>query len=331
MLSVVDLLACPRCGGKLRTDWQCSSCDARYAAADGIPALREPSDERTETVRRFYERAPFPGYPPRDSLSSLRARAERSDFARRLDQAVAGDARVVEIGCGTGQMSLYLARADRVVLGVDLTRAALQLGAAAAQRYGVGNIAFVESDLRRPGLRRAAFDVVYSSGVLHHTPDPRAAFASIAALAKPGGMIVLGLYNSYARVPLRLRRVVAKASRYRWIPFDPVLRDRRTEPERREAWLQDQYQHPEEHRHTLREVQRWFASNEIDYVRTYPSTVFGEDSSGLFETASDNWSAEALFAQMSWAWTLGHEGGLFVVVGRRRGALTLPSLASGRG
>ena len=95
------------------------ACDARYSASDGIPALRLNSDERTEIVRRFYERAPFPGYPPHDSLSSLRARAERSDFARRLDQAIAGDARIVEIGCGTGQMSLYLARADRVVIAVD--------------------------------------------------------------------------------------------------------------------------------------------------------------------------------------------------------------------
>lgn len=318
MLSAIELLACPSCGGALRTDWQCMACDARYSASDGIPALRLNSDERTEIVRRFYERAPFPGYPPHDSLSSLRARAERSDFARRLDQAIAGDARIVEIGCGTGQMSLYLARADRVVIAVDLTRASLQLGSAAARRYGVRNVSFVESDLRHPGLRRAAFDVVYCSGVLHHTPDPRAAFASIASLAKPGGVIVLGLYNRYARLPLRARRIIARATRYRWIPFDPVLRDRSTEPDRREAWLQDQYRHPQEHRHTLSEVQRWFAENAVDYVRSYPSTVLGEEEDGLFEPAADNWRAEALLAQLSWAWTLGHEGGLFIAVGRRR-------------
>lgn len=318
MFPGIELLACPSCGGSLRSDWQCLECNALYSAADGIPALRLPSDERTEIVRRFYERAPFPGYPPRDSLSSLRARAERSDFARRLDQAIAGDARIVEIGCGTGQMSLYLARADRIVVGVDLARAALRLGAAAAQRYGVRNVAFVESDLRHPGLRRAAFDVVFSSGVLHHTPDPRAAFASIATLAKPGGMIVLGLYNRYARLPLRMRRLIARATCYRWIPFDPVLRDRRTEPARREAWLQDQYHHPEEHRHTLGEVQRWFAENAIEYVRSYPSSVLGDDQSDLLEPVQDNWRAEAVLAQLSWIWKLGHEGGLFIIVGRRR-------------
>ena len=81
-------------------------------------------DPRTEAVRRFYEVAPFPGYPPRDSLQALRARADRNPFVRLLDQAIAGDARVVEVGCGTGQMCLYLARADRVVVGLDFSRAA---------------------------------------------------------------------------------------------------------------------------------------------------------------------------------------------------------------
>ena len=49
-------------------------------------------DARTDVVRRFYEEAPFPGYPPRDSLSALRLRAERSAFAALLDRAIAGDA-----------------------------------------------------------------------------------------------------------------------------------------------------------------------------------------------------------------------------------------------
>ena len=51
-------------------------------------------DARTEAVRRFYDAAPFPGYPPRDNLQALRARADRNPFVRLLDEAIAGDARV---------------------------------------------------------------------------------------------------------------------------------------------------------------------------------------------------------------------------------------------
>ena len=272
---------------------------------------------RTEAVRRFYERAPFPGYPPRDSLHALRVRAERSAFVRLLDRAIPGDARIVEMGCGTGQMSLYLARADRLVVGADLTRASLRLGSAAARRMGVERVLFVETDLRSAGLKPGAFDVVYCSGVVHHTPDPRASFARLATLARPGGMIVVGVYNAFARIPSRLRGVVARLSGFRVIPFDPVLRERRSEPARREAWVRDQYQHPEEHRHTLAEVQRWFAENDVEYVRSYPSAVLGDEPEDLFAPADDNWMLEGWLAQLGWMRRLGREGGLFFTIGRR--------------
>jgi SAM-dependent methyltransferase len=312
-----DLLACPACEGALGEDWSCERCRARYDAPEGIPNLRLQGDPRVDAVRRFYERAPFPGYPPRDSLTWLRARAERSEFARLLDGAIPRDARILEIGCGTGQMSLYLARGDRVVIGADLARGSLRLAAGAARRFGLDRVQFVETDLHVPGLRAGAFDVVYSSGVLHHTPNPRASFARIARLARPGGMIVLGLYNAFARLPLRLRRFVARVSGYRMIPFDPVLRDRQHQPARRDAWVRDQYDHPEEHRHTLAEVQGWFAENGVDYVRAYPSALLSGDRDDLFASAADNWRLEGWLAQLGWMHALGHDGGLFVTIGRR--------------
>lgn len=312
------LLACPTCGGALER-LACAACAAPYAEDDGVLRLRAPADARTEAVRSFYEAAPFPGYPPRDSLAWLRARAERSTFARLLDQAIPGDARIVEVGCGTGQMSLYLGRADRLVVGADLTLASLRLAEAARRRFGLDGVRFVESDLNRPGLREGAFDVVYCSGVLHHTPDPRAAFARVARLARPGGMVVIGLYSAVARLPLRLRRLAARISGYRWIPFDPVLRDRAAEPARREAWLRDQYRHPEEHRHTVGEVLRWFRAEDVEFLRAYPSAQLHDDApDDLFAPAADTWAPERWLAQLGWIASLGHEGGLFVMVGRRR-------------
>ncbi len=272
---------------------------------------------RTDAVRRFYGHAPFPGYPPRDSLSALRQRAERSAFAALLDRAIAGDARVVDVGCGTGQMSLYLARAERVVVGMDVTRASLRLGAAAARRFGLDRVQFIEMDLQQPGLMAGAFDVVYSSGVVHHTQNPRRSFASLVTLARPGGVIVLGVYNAFARMPTHLRRAIARLTGFRVIPFDPVLRERDAEPERRAAWLRDQYQHPEEHCHTLAEVQQWFAENGVEYLRTYPSAVFDDEPKDLFTPAPDNWWLEGWLSQLGWMRSLGREGGLFFVIGRR--------------
>lgn len=323
MAGWLSLLACPTCQGALterEATLCCDTCPERYPVQDDIPDLRVKSDARTERVRQFYEVAPFPGYPPRDSLAALRARAERSEFARLLDQAIPGDARVVELGCGTGQMSLYLTRAERIVIGADMTRASLALGAAAGRRFDVTGTRFVETDLRSPGLRRGAFDVVYCSGVLHHTPDPAASFAKMIELCRPGGIVVLGLYNTYARLPHRLRRGIGWLSGYRFIPFDPVLRNREREPARYTAWLRDQYLHPEEHRHSLAEVRRWFRDNGVEYLRAYPNTLIGAEplrGEELFSPAEDEWGFESVLMQLAWAKTLGHEGGLFVTIGRR--------------
>ena len=273
-------------------------------------------NDRTEAVRRFYERAPFPGYPPSDSLAALRARARRSPFAALLDRSIADDARVVDVGCGTGQMCLYLARAERTVVGVDVTRASLQLGASAARRFDLERVRFVEMDLQRPGLLEQTFDVVYSSGVIHHTANPRESFASLVRLMKPGGMLVVGVYNTIARVPTHLRRAIARLTRFHVIPFDPVLRERDAEPGRRAAWLRDQYQHPEEHCHSIREVQRWFAENGVEYLRTYPSAVFDDAPENLFTPAPDDWWLERGLAQLGWMSSLGREGGLFFTIGR---------------
>ena len=319
MQSFEDLLACPACGGPLAA-LRCAACGVQYQDPDGVADLRlREGDARTEKVREFYLRAPFPGYPPRDSLSSLRARAGRSAFVQLLDRSIDGDASVLELGCGTGQLSLFLATAERRVVGADLSRASLQLAQDAASRYRLRDVRFVETDLRAPGLRKHAFDVAIASGVLHHTPDPRASFAAVVRLLKPGGTVVIGLYNAFARIPLRLRRAVHRLTGL--VPFDPVLRDRKAEPARREAWLRDQYQHPEEHRHTLREVQGWFRENGVEYLRAFPSPLFSEEPpESLFQPLEDNWPLENVLSQISWAAKLGGEGGLFVTVGRAAGA-----------
>jgi 2-polyprenyl-3-methyl-5-hydroxy-6-metoxy-1,4-benzoquinol methylase len=313
-----DWLACPACRGLLSDEWACSRCGARFDTDDGIPNLRLEGHQRTDAVRAFYNRAPFPGYPPHDSLVAFRAAAGRNRFVQLLDRAIAPDATIAEVGCGTGQMSLFLARGDRVVIAADLARASLRLGAGAARRYGVEQVLFVESDLHRSGLRPGVFDVVYCSGVLHHTPDSRHAFGLVADLVRPDGILIVGVYNRIARVPLRIRRAIARLTRFRWVPFDPVLRSRRSEPERYSAWLRDQYHHPEERSHSIGEVVSWFEQNDLDCLRCFPSTVLDDDSEELFAPAADDWTVERWIAQLAWTATLGREGGLFYTIGRRR-------------
>src|SRR5258708_31493383 len=142
-----SLLAWPKCLGRL-AEWACVRCGARYESPGGIPRLLLPLDARTERVRRFYQVSPFPGYPPREDLASLRARTRRSDFARRLDAAIPAGSTVLELGCGTGQMSLFLASGERRGVATDLSRAPLELASQAARQMGVEGALFFETDLR---------------------------------------------------------------------------------------------------------------------------------------------------------------------------------------
>ena len=101
------------------------------------------------------------------------------------------------------------------------------------------------------------------------------------------------------------------------------MRDRSAEPERQKAWLRDQYLHPQEHRHTLAQVQRWFAESGIAYLRAYPDTLIAAAplaGADLFTAAEDNWALENLWAQLCWMVSLGQEGGLFVTIGQKQGA-----------
>ena len=84
-----------------------------------------------------------------------------------------------------------------------------------------------------------------------------------------------------------------------------------------QAWIRDQYRHPEEHRHTAAQVRGWFAQNGIEYLRTYPSLLMGGTCENLFTADEDYWPLEAWLSQIGWMASLGHEGGLFVTVGRR--------------
>jgi 2-polyprenyl-3-methyl-5-hydroxy-6-metoxy-1,4-benzoquinol methylase len=237
-----------------------------------------------------------------------------------LDEALPADATVLDLGCGTGQAANFLAASGRTVIGADLTRESLESAAAAARRYGIASALFVETDLCQPGLREHAFDAVHCAGVLHHTADPAASFASAARLVKPGGVLLVGLYNAYARLPHRARQLIARMSGMRVVPFDPVMRERACEPARLEAWLRDQYQHPLEHRHTAAEVRRWFAPSGLSFLRCWPPAQLGADRAGDLFAEQDFWPPEAVLAQLGWAASLGGEGGLFFAIGWRPAA-----------
>ncbi len=102
--------------------------------------------------------------------------------------------RVLEIGCGLGTDGARFAGAGADYTGIDLTEAAVEL---ARQRFELFDLqgTFRTADAENLDFADQSFDVVYSHGVLHHTPDTAKAIREIHRVLRPGGRAVVMLYH----------------------------------------------------------------------------------------------------------------------------------------
>jgi ubiquinone/menaquinone biosynthesis C-methylase UbiE len=102
--------------------------------------------------------------------------------------------KVLEIGCGLGTDGAQFVRAGAEYTGIDLTEAAIGL---ARERFVLSGLPgdFRVSDAENLDFPDASFDLVYSHGVLHHTPDIEAAVGEIHRVLKPGGRAMVMLYH----------------------------------------------------------------------------------------------------------------------------------------
>lgn len=101
---------------------------------------------------------------------------------------------VVDFGCGTGVLTVELAKWARHVTAIDRSESALTKARAEAARQGLTNITFLAADLEQLPLERASVDLVVVSQSLHHVDSIEHVLAEGARVLKPGGrMVVLEL------------------------------------------------------------------------------------------------------------------------------------------
>jgi SAM-dependent methyltransferase len=328
-----DMLACPACGSPLAPSADgaglaCEGCGRRFDCASGIPRLFWPNewtgrDDVTEQVKAFYEETPFPNYDEIDSAERLRAKAEQGLFARLLNEQLRFGSRILEAGCGTGQLSNFLGLTwPRVVFGTDLCLNSLRLAEAFRAGHDVRGACFVQMNLFRPAFRSGSFDVVVVNGVLHHTSDPYLGFRSLLGLLKPGGVVVVGLYNRFGRLTTDVRRLLFRISGDRGKWLDPWLRRGQLGGAKQRAWFMDQYKHPHESKHTIGEVLRWFDECKIEFLNGVPKCAAGAAFSAgetLFTAQPRGGALDHFLVQAGMLLSGGREGGFFTMIGRKRG------------
>ena len=154
---------------RVRAFWQEHPCGTKFADA-------EPGS------RRFYE------------LVEAHRYEKEWHIPIAAGFALAKDLAVLEIGCGLGTDGAQFAKAGAHYTGIDLTDAAVNL---ARRRFEIFNLhgSFCVGDAERLDFPDNSFDLVYSHGVLHHTPDTQAAVREIHRVLRPGGRAIVMLYH----------------------------------------------------------------------------------------------------------------------------------------
>jgi 2-polyprenyl-3-methyl-5-hydroxy-6-metoxy-1,4-benzoquinol methylase len=208
---------------------------------------------------------------------------------------------VLDAGCGGGRYTRVAADHGAFVVGADRSRAVEK---AQSLTIGMPNVQLVQADLTRLPFRPESFDLVFSIGVLHHSPDCRAAFDAVAAMVKSGGRLSVWLYrkNSWPqeRINDAARRVARRLSRPTLLKLcrvgaalggAPVLGQvfskvvnvsTHPDPELRVCDTFDWYSPTYQSHHTPREVQRWFEDRHFEQIRELPPAKGGRMYRAIF-------------------------------------------------
>jgi SAM-dependent methyltransferase len=324
----LSILACPKCEADLALEGEglrCTACQAFYEVTSNIPILFCPNQwdrsrhDVTMTVQSFYEETPFPNYDDFDNVGWLVEKARKGVFNKLLDDQIPTGTRILECGCGTGQMSNFLSVASRTVFGTDLSLHSLSLGQQFKEKNDLRTAHFIQMNLFRPCFKPGSFDLVFCNGVLHHTSDPFLGFQTIAKLVRPKGYVMIGLYHTYGRTITNIRRLIFRMTGTRFAFLDPNLRKRQTSASKKRAWFMDQYNHPHESTHTIREVIAWLDRVGLKFVKSIPKTNWlpFSPSERLFAPEPPGSRLQQALAEMAMVLSGSQEGGFFMVIAQK--------------
>ena len=201
---LLELLACPECGGEillrevsehenseiLTGTLACKNCSGEFKIVRGVPrfaALEKVEQDKADTAKNF-------GWQWTHFTQEDANYAEQFlGWLKPVKKEFFRDKIVLEGGCGKGRHTRLAADwGAKEVIGIDLSAA---VESAFALTRNLPNAHIVQADIFKLPFKQA-FDYAFSVGVLHHTPDPKKSFVSLAGKVKPGGHISAWVYGA---------------------------------------------------------------------------------------------------------------------------------------
>ena len=170
-----------------------------------MPVLQKITNKVSSKVREQYEESPYPRWVNMGlSLNPTPFSKTTKKLKLRLFDNTINDVEAPNIliaGCGTGQHSIGTASKfkNAKVLAVDLSLSSLAYAKRKTEELGFQNLDYIQADILDLGKLDRKFNIIESSGVLHHMDEPMAGWRSLTDCLELGGLMKIGLYSQLAR------------------------------------------------------------------------------------------------------------------------------------
>lgn len=235
-------------------------------------------DDSADSLVEMYRSHPSPGY--RDKIEFAEKRMELRLYSCGIQPEDYSEMAILDAGCGTGEYACWFASKGATVVGLDLSTEALAQARRYAENHTLGDIRFQKGSVLDLPFDSERFDLVYCTGVLHHTPAPFRGFQELCRVAQPNGQVLISLYHSWGFLPRYLRWSIARLlsgkdldRRVAWgrrlFPFTTRrLTDKSLEDP--ESPLYDYFAAPRQSTHRVGEVLRWFDRTGLEFQGSFP-------------------------------------------------------------
>ena len=173
-------------------------------ASISMKSMSNFSNKTSLLMKRQYEENPFPRW--RFTLRPMKGN-DINEFTNRYSDTFFQKPEILIAGCGTGQQAMaWSAYKDSKICAVDLSSESLAYAIRKAKEKNIKNINFYHLDLLDIELLNKKFDIIISTGCLHHMEKPEDGLESLVNVLKPQGLIYLGLYSKRARSEIEWTR-----------------------------------------------------------------------------------------------------------------------------
>jgi ubiquinone/menaquinone biosynthesis C-methylase UbiE len=143
-------------------------------------------------------------------------RLNRQRFYQLIARYVKNNARVLEVGCGTGIDTNLLAAEFKQAkfYATDISAKGVLLANRISGQLGNG-ICFVQGDINRLHFKDGAFDVIFSQGVLEHFPEPVRVIKEQARVLKDEGVLIISVPQKYTAYTL-MKKIKLYRKTWEW-------------------------------------------------------------------------------------------------------------------